>query len=188
MKGKRIGILAENSEKWETTFLAISCGVGTVIPLDKELTKEELLNIVESSNIQGLFYSDSHEEIVSELEDVKLFSFEESYDTLLERGKLLISEGDKSYIDAEIDDEETNFIFYTSGTSSKPKGVKLSHKNIVANLEASSMQIGLDSSDVALSILPANHVLEGLFCFLLSIKNGLKRVFAKDLESIASTI
>ena len=188
MKGKRIGILAENSEKWETAFLAISCGVGTVIPLDKDLTKEELVNIVNSSNIQGLFYSEPHEGKACELEDVKLFSFEESYNTLIERGKHLINEGDKSFIDAELDEEETNFIFYTSGTSSRPKGVKLSHKNIVANIEASSIQIGLDSSDVALSILPANHVLEGLFCFLLSIKNGLKRVFAKDLESIANTI
>ena len=188
MKGKRIGILAENSEKWETTFLAVSCGVGTIIPLDKELTKEELKNIVESANIQGLFYSEAYVDKVSELEDVKLFSFENSYDTLIERGKTILKEGDKSYIDSEIDENDTNFIFFTSGTSSKPKGVKLSHRNIASNIEASSIQIGLDSSDIALSILPANHVLEGIFCFLLSIKNGLKRVFARDLESIASTI
>ena len=188
MKGKRIGILAENSEKWETTFLSISCGVGTVIPLDKDLTKEELRNIVYSSDIQGLFYSESNEEKVAELEDVKLFSFEESYDTLIERGKTLLKDGDKSYIDAKIDEIETNFIFFTSGTSSKPKGVKLSHRNIVANIEASNSVLGLDSSDVALSILPEHHVLEGIICFLQSIKNGLKRIFAKDLESIAKTI
>ena len=190
LKDCRIGIIADNSEEWETIFLAVSCGVGTIIPIDKDSTKEEIKNIVDSANIKGIFYSEKYKKdlLSKDFDRVQRFSIENTYHTLINRGEVLLKDGDKKYIDRVINGDDTNVIFFTSGTSSKPKGVKLSHKNIVSNIEASSNVLKLDSRDIALSILPANHVLEGLFCFLLSIKNGLKRVFAKDLESIAQTI
>ena len=190
LENNRIGIIAENSEEWETIFLAVSGGVGTIIPIDRESTTEEIKNIVDSSNLKAIFYSDKFENIISnkDFDGLQRFSIDNYYNTLIQRGEILLKEGDKKYIEKAVNEDDICAIFFTSGTSSKPKGVKLSHKNIVSNIEASSNILGLDSSDIALSVLPSSHVLEGLFCFLLSINNGLKRVFAKDLETIAKTI
>ncbi len=111
-------------------------------------------DVYETSSQGGFIngYSEEYLDIAQNLKDVKLFSFDNNYDTLLDRGNLLLKEGNKEYLDAEIKENDTNFIFYTSGTSSKPKGVKLSHKSIVSNIEASNEKLKLDSSDVALTM------------------------------------
>jgi len=182
LKDKNIAIISENRYEWEIAYFAITCGTGVVVPLDKSLTKTEIKTILKRAEIQAIFCSKKFEdvliEIKQELEQLKyIISFDKeendvninSFNKIIEFGKKMIDSGNNTFIDAKIDNKKVGAIMFTSGTTEKSKAVMLSHKNICSNLMNVEKVFPLNSEDIALSVLPLNHVLEGLFCLLLTI-------------------
>jgi len=197
LKDKNIAIISENRYEWEIAYFAITCGTGVVVPLDKSLTKTEIKTILKRAEIQAIFCSKKFEdvliEIKQELEQLKyIISFDKeendvninSFNKIIEFGKKMIDSGNNTFIDAKIDNKKVGAIMFTSGTTEKSKAVMLSHKNICSNLMNVEKVFPLNSEDIALSVLPLNHVLEGLFCLLLTIYKGAKRVYCNDLKDI----
>ncbi len=78
-------------------------------------------------------------------------------------------------------------IIYTSGTTGEPKGVMLTHGNLVANLEAGSQVLELSQADVALSFLPLSHGFERMVSYIY-LFTGVSIVFAESMETIARDI
>jgi long-chain acyl-CoA synthetase len=78
-------------------------------------------------------------------------------------------------------------IIYTSGTTGEPKGVMLTHANLVANLEAGSQVLALSQDDVALSFLPLSHGFERM-CAFIYLFTGVTMVFAESMDTIARDI
>jgi long-chain acyl-CoA synthetase len=74
-------------------------------------------------------------------------------------------------------------IIYTSGTTGEPKGVMLTHSNIVSNLIDSSSHLSFGEQDVALSVLPLSHVLERLAMYMY-INHGMSVYYAESLEKV----
>ena len=64
LKGKRIGVIGENRYEWQEAYLSITCGTGIVVPLDKALTENELLNLIERSEIEAIFYTNKYTEVM----------------------------------------------------------------------------------------------------------------------------
>ena len=62
LKNKRIAIIGENRFEWEIAYLAVVCGVGTVVPLDKSLPENELRKVIARSEVEGIIYSGKYEE------------------------------------------------------------------------------------------------------------------------------
>ena len=62
LKGKRIAVIGENRYEWEIAYLAIVCGVGIVVPLDKSLPENELKNVIERSEVESIIYTQKYEE------------------------------------------------------------------------------------------------------------------------------
>ena len=62
LKGKRIAVIGENRYEWEIAYLAIACGTGIVVPLDKSLPENELRNLIERSAIEAIFYTKKYED------------------------------------------------------------------------------------------------------------------------------
>ena len=62
LKGKRVIVLGENSYAWCVAYMAVVCGVGTVVPVDKEIPAEELANIAKLSSAGAIIYSEKYEE------------------------------------------------------------------------------------------------------------------------------
>ena len=186
-KNKNIAILSENRYEWETAFFAIVCSGNIVVPIDKSLTKNEIENILNSANIETVFCSSKYKD---ELENIKIsnqylnniicFDNEEFQD--------LTSKSNKNVTDIEIKEDDTCAIIFTSGTTDKPKGVMLSNRNICSNLVNVSKVFEITKEDRCLSVLPLNHVLEGLFCFLQSIYKGAERVFCCEIGEILNYI
>ena len=67
LKGKRIAVIGENRYEWEIAYLAIVCGVGSVVPLDKSLPENELKELIKRSGIEAIFYSGKYEEILEKI-------------------------------------------------------------------------------------------------------------------------
>ena len=62
LKGKRIAVIGENRYEWQIAYLSIVCGTGTVVPLDKSLPENELINLIERSEVEAIFYTAKYEE------------------------------------------------------------------------------------------------------------------------------
>lgn len=88
---------------------------------------------------------------------------------LVKKGKKLIEEGDRSFLDAEINSEEMNMMLFTSGTTSTSKAVALSHKAICANLMDTASVLDVNKDDTMLSFLPMHHAFECTTRIFISI-------------------
>lgn len=69
LKGKRIGVISENRYEWGLSYLAVTCGTGIVVPLDKALPGNEIQNLVERSEIEAICYSAKYDETMKKLKE-----------------------------------------------------------------------------------------------------------------------
>lgn len=89
---------------------------------------------------------------------------------------------------APADPRDLTTIIYTSGTTGRPKGVVLSHRNIIANIEAVLQGIAGYREDVFLSFLPLSHALERTVGYYLPIATGGAVVFARSIQTLAEDL
>lgn len=202
LKGKRIAIIGPNRYEWEIAYLSVVCGTGAVVPLDKSLPENELKSLIERSEIEAIFYSEKYEESIkrirhSEKNKLKyLISMDlkehnediYSQEELIEKGRKLLEEGNREFIDAKINAEEMSIMLFTSGTTSQSKVVALSHKNICSNLMDIGSVLDVDSEDTLLSILPIHHVFECTVGFLFSLYKGAQTVFCDGIRHIVDNL
>lgn len=204
LKGEKIAVLGENSSRWYMSYMAIACGVGIVVPLDKGLPENEILNLLKRCGAKAIIYSSRRSEVIqaikkdlpedmvyidmnkAESDDVSL-----SFDRIAEKGLDEINAGDLSYINMPIDNKEFSILLFTSGTSDKSKGVMLSHKNLCANIYSCSCVVPTFGNYTCFSILPLHHTYEFTLDYLfmtaaggtIGICQGLK-YFNKDIKII----
>ena len=202
LKNKRIAVIGENRYEWEIAYLSIVCGTGIVVPLDKSLPQNELEKVIERSGVEAIFYSEKYTDILKTIVGrgigklKTLISMDLKHHTegiysqneLISEGKELVENGNKSFIDATIDNEKMSIMLFTSGTTSDSKIVALSHKNLVSNLMDIASSLEINSSDVFLSFLPLHHVFECTVGFLLSLYVGAETVFCDGIRYIVDNL
>ena len=202
LKGKRIAVIGENRYEWEIAYLAIACGTGIVVPLDKSLPENELKRLIERSQVEAIFYSKKYEEElhkilysgVGKLKHLISMDLEihkngvYSQKELIETGKKLIEKGNKDFINAQINPEEMNIMLFTSGTTSESKVVALSHKNLCSNLMDIASVLDIDSNDRILSFLPVHHVFQCTVGFLFSLYRGCQTSFCDGIKYILENL
>ena len=202
LKNKRIAVIGENRYEWEIAYLSIVCGTGIVVPLDKSLPQNELEKVIERSGVEAIFYSEKYTDILKTIVGrgigklKTLISMDLKHHTegiysqneLISEGKKLVESGNKSFIDATIDNEKMSIMLFTSGTTSDSKIVALSHKNLVSNLMDIASSLDINSSDVFLSFLPLHHVFECTVGFLFSLYVGAETVFCDGIRYIVDNL
>ena len=200
--GKRIAVISENRYEWAVAYLATACGVGVIVPLDKSLPANELESLIVRSGVEAIFYSKKYDEIMQDIKQRKTtdlryyisMDLEERQDGVLserefiEKGKKLIEEGDRKFLDAEVDREGMTFMLFTSGTTAMSKAVMLSHKNICANIMDIASVIRLTPDDTLLSFLPLHHTFECTVGFLYPIYAGASIAYCEGIRHIADNI
>lgn len=203
-RGAKISVIGENSYAWATAYLAIVCGAGVVVPLDKELSKAELEQLLIIAEVEGVFYSQKYAKIFEEIRadgktkltlfvnnnatPEELKDYEISVDALIEDGKKLLEEGNRDYLDAQIDNEKLGVLLFTSGTTGFAKGVMLSHKNISAELMIPTVVMGIVPTDVFFSFLPLHHSYEGTCGMLVPLAQGASIAYCEGLRYILDNL
>jgi len=196
LQGKRIGVIGENRYEWEISYLAVVCGVGTIVPFDKSLPENELKRLIERSEVEAIFYSEKYEPTLKKLilegtgKLKHLISMDStthangvySWSELIEIGDVLLKNGNRAYLDAEIDPEAMNIMLFTSGTTSEAKVVALCHRNLCCNLMDLAKVANVNSNDRFLSFLPIHHVFECTVGFLFALYRGAQTSFCDGIK------
>ena len=202
LKDKRIAVISENRYEWELAYLSIATGTGVVVPLDKALPENELESLILRSQVEAIFYSNKYDEIMDKLRakkntNLKYFismDLEENTNgiyaqkALVEKGKKLLEEGNRKFLDAKIYPENMGIMLFTSGTTAMSKAVMLSHKNLVTNIMDIHERFGMSHKDRLLSFLPLHHVFECTVGFLYPVSIGATICFCEGVKHIADNL
>ena len=135
LKNERIVIIGENTYHWYVSYMAMLCGVGIAVPVDKELPANEIENVIHRAKATAIIYSTKKKDVIKKIQDnlpeIKYFiqmnsdapleGREVGFNTIVNEGKELIKNGDDSFLKIEIDPLEFKVLIFTSGTTSNAK-------------------------------------------------------------------
>ena len=186
--GKRIIVLGENCYSWCLSYMTVVCGLGVVVPVDKEIPAEEVANIAKISEAALIIYSKKYEAKLEHLpESVERVSFDEIISYVID-GADLLAQGNKDYIERSIDRDALCSLIFTSGTTGVSKGVMLSQRNICATIEGLAKMVYIDTTDTALSVLPLHHVYECTCGFIYPLYRGATIAFSEGVRYIMRNV
>ena len=197
---KHIAVIGENSYNWITVYLTVLESNGVLVPIDKELTPKEIINVLRSSDSEVLFYSNRYEKYIEEIENalpnIKYFiGFEEnedkgktlSYKKFMENGKKELEAGNNSFISiVHNNTDQLKLLVYTSGTTDNPKGVVLTEHNL-----ASSVYYGLQVASIntkCLSVLPYHHTYEAVSGILVALHKHVTICINDSLKNVLKNL
>ena len=176
--GKHISIIGYSSVCWMEAYLGIITGKSVAVPLDCNLPVDELAELINRSDSEGLFLGLSNQKQLDELivrcPKLRKIWILTDEDIETENDKVvsfaqLKNEGETITEDVEAPDaEDVATIMFTSGTTGKSKGVMLSQNNIAANVE--NVIFNAEPGDCSLSVLPIHHA----FCLVMDWLKGFE--------------
>ena len=164
---KKISVISKNRYEWVVIYLACIYAGIILVPLDKNLTNVEVLNSLNLAEVDMLIYEKELENTIDEnirnLEiEFMYMNFEEDNNiyNLIDEGKVILEKSDykgKKIEDVIVKPEDTLLILFTSGTTSKSKGVVLTQENIASNLVDVVLVEDIKEKDNTLAFLPYHH-------------------------------
>ena len=180
-KEEKIALTGKNSPEWAVAYLAILEAGAIVVPIDYQISMAETKNLLKASDATILFVD---EEKAAELTTFcagfkKVISLHESgkdyiYDLRLSEGSLPLET--QSILESDL-----AAILFTSGTTGTPKGVMLSHSNLVSDCYLAQANLHIYHTDVFYALLPIHHSYTMLAVFIEAISIGAEIVFGKKM-------
>jgi acyl-CoA synthetase (AMP-forming)/AMP-acid ligase II len=183
--GDRVAIVSPNSARFLIAFFGVS-GYGRVlVPINFRLTGDEISYIVEHSGATTLLYDPELREVVAGIEVAHRICLDDTEDAAL----LAPAPEGAAPVPWEADEDATCSVNYTSGTTARPKGVQLTHRNCWLNAATFGWHTGVSDRDVLLHTLPMFHCNGWGMPYALTGMGGTHIVLRKvDGEEILSRI
>ncbi len=152
-KGDKVAVSGKNCPEWVVAYLGILFSEAVVVPIDYQLKNEEITTLLRAADVRILF-----------IDEEKYPYFSQNTEKL--ESVVSLKKGVGTYI-YDLDGKETPrstttendiaAILFTSGTTGNPKGVMLSHKNLVSDCYLAQSYLTLYPTDVFYAILPIHH-------------------------------
>ena len=188
-----ISLIGENRVQWGIAYLTAMTFNHVIVPIDKNLSINEILNIIHESDSEAIIFSETFASMLKESRNIfKNLKHFISMDLLLENEWVysmlqLIKESLPAHVSElpKIDPNEIAEIIFTSGSLGRAKGVMLSQKNIASNLMAMTKMIQITEEDRFLSVLPIHHTYECTCGFLCPLFMGSSVHYARSLKTVA---
>lgn len=205
--GDRVGLLAESRPEWSLTDLAILANGAVNVPIYPTQAVDQVTFILRNSGSKVLFVSGPRQlkrirpavESLPEAERPVLILFEgdesttragiETLDSIAAAGAARLADSPELFarISGQASPDDLATIIYTSGTTGIPKGVMLTHRNLVSNVISAGEVFQLQGSDLALSFLPLSHVFERTVLYIY-LWRRVTVCFARGVETVAEDI
>ncbi len=190
-----IAVISENRIQWSMTYFTSMCFNMVIIPVDKNLNHNEILNIIHESEAKAIIFSDGFEPLMKEKRDSLLnlkyyinMDSKEHKDGILSMTKMIEKQSASIERLPFINPDVMAEIIFTSGSLGRAKGVMLTQKNIASNLMAMTSMIQIIPEDRFLSVLPIHHKYEctcGLLCPLYA---GASAHYARSLKTVVDDL
>jgi long-chain acyl-CoA synthetase len=200
--GQKLCLLSENRPAWTVTDFATLTAGGLTVPIYTTLVSEQIRYIIDDSDATVVVVSNAdHWKKVAPLRaglaKVRHYiTFAEeapegvlTLKAVLDKGRALAGAEPRLYDElvARVKPGDEATLIYTSGTTGVPKGVILTHDNIISNIKTSASIIPFSSADTVLSFLPLSHILERMVMFTYLYK-GCTVAFAESVEAVAQNL
>ncbi len=190
-----IAVIGDNRVQWGITYLTAMCFNYVIVPIDKNLSQNEILNILHESDSKAVVFSESFEQLFFEKRSSLLnLKYYIGMDILSERDGYYsmpaMIRNQENAVDKlpEINPEEVAEIIFTSGSLGRVKGVMLSQRNLASNLMAMTSMIRIGPEDRFLSVLPMHHTYECTCGFLCPLYSGGSAHYARSLRTVVEDI
>jgi len=201
----KVAIIGENRPEWVFSDMAI-LGLGAIdVPLYPILTSESIEYILNNSDSVGIIVSTQFQlnKILkikdkcrklkfiiimndAEINDKDVYTFKQ----VQQKGKIYKNENPNLFEQSLsiANEEDLCTIIYTSGTTGEPKGVMLTHKNIISNVYGAHEIFDFNETDVFLSFLPLCHIFERMAGYYTALSGGCTIAYAEGIEKIAQNM
>jgi len=191
-----VAVIGENRVQWSLAYLTSMCFNYVVVPVDRALMSNEILNILHESDASAVIYSDAYEPLLRESRgSMKNLKFYVNMDIPARREKTFSmvelverSPGCSPEQLPRINPEELAEIIFTSGSLGRAKGVMLSQLNLAENLMAMTRLVRITSEDRFLGVLPIHHTYACTCGFLCPMYMGSSVHFAQSLKTIVDDL
>jgi long-chain acyl-CoA synthetase len=191
-RGSRLAIFADNHPRWVAAYLGIIAAGCTVVPLDTALHADQLTKLLKNSGSSALFCDGRHQELASAAVrslDVGLLLMDperaskSSTAQWRENLSAIFEAGPGTFRPIDGDPDEVVSLLYTSGTTADPKGVMLTHGNLLGEVEAVFNWVDLGPGDALLGVLPMFHVLAQMANLMIPLVKGARVVYLETLNT-----
>jgi long-chain acyl-CoA synthetase len=190
--GARCAILADNHPFWVMTFLGIIAAGCTAVPLDTALHADQLTKLLANAGASVLFCDEKHrtlaEQALSE-SSAKLILMDggeavpASNAPPLTQLTKIFAAGPNNFTPFPVEPRDLASLLYTSGTTADPKGVMLTHANLLGEVDAVFSWADIGPDDAILGVLPLFHVLSQMANILLPLVRGTRVVHLETLNT-----
>jgi len=201
-KGERVVILSENRPEWAIADLGIMSIGAITVPLHPTFNPKAICNVLNHSEakvvvvagtdllvkvllfqkelpfLEKIIYVEQLNNDLKKISEKKILNWSD----LVDRAEF------KDFIPKNLNSEDICTIIYTSGTTGNPKGVMLTHKNLLENLEAVKRAVPIKASDIFLSFLPLSHVLERLAGYYVPLLTGASIAYAENAKKLPQNL
>ena len=206
-KDDKVAMISENRPEWVYTDMAI-LGLGAIdVPLYPISTADTVQFILDNSESVGVVVSNKFHlnkvlkvrkslrklKFIIVMNDIDTSEYEDdvyTFKQVQEKGRAFKKEEPDYFIHAldRANENDLCTLIYTSGTTGEPKGVMLTHKNLMSNVHSVHQVIHVDETDVFLSFLPLCHVFERMAGYYFPFSAGTTIAYAEGIEKIASNL
>jgi long-chain acyl-CoA synthetase len=186
--GNRVMLFSHNAPEWGMTYFGVLKAGATCIPVDPESSTKEVVTFARAGEASGIVISsklkEEHFDLpeklkVAGLEAVKVWTFEEVFELSDEK-----TEDERiALLPQRVTAQSVASLIFTSGTTGRPKGVMLSHRNLTSMVSMLSSVFDMDTSDGVLSVLPLHHTFEFSTGFLTPLSRGAQITYLPELTS-----
>lgn len=194
-KGDKIAIMSPNRPEWNFCDFGIMQLGAAVVPLYPTLSDQDLTHIINDAEVRLIFVSDQemYDKMATVLQNsglvIPIHSFDRLdgipfWNTLLENGKT--SGIDLNAYKNAVHEDDLLTLIYTAGTTGRPKGVCLSHKNLLSNVQ-DSKTLFPDEYQTAISFLPLSHIFERMVVYMY-YATGVSVYYAESMDTIIADI
>jgi long-chain acyl-CoA synthetase len=197
-RSDKVAIISMNRPEWLLADFGIAQIGATSVPMYPSITVEDYKYIFTDADVKAVFVADAklYDKVREataglSLPPENIFSFDKvdgarHFDELLALGKQG-NAADLEPLKAAVQPDDLLTLIYTSGTTGNPKGVMLSHDNLLSNCRSSARYVPVGAADKALSFLPLCHIFERMVTYLYMI-HGVSIYYAESMESIADNL
>jgi long-chain acyl-CoA synthetase len=193
--GDRAAILADNHPFWVATYLGVIVAGCTVVPLDTALTAGQVAILLKDSGSSLLFCGSKYLEGVQQAVTALPIRFvrtdlaasvstnDTSKPHVVANLEAIFAAGSEGFSPPGISSDAIAALLYTSGTTADPKGVMLTHANLLGEVDAVFSSVNIGPEDALLGVLPLFHVLSQMANLLLPLVKGSRVVYLETLNT-----